>query len=455
MKDLAVFTMLDRLDEDVIMNTLPPSFVTGAPKRRRDSAFGRLMSSPAAAAVLSVIVAGGVLAGIILAGRFAGRTEPAPGETLPPTVTDAITDTVTESDTAETCPERIPTEGLAYALNENGTAYSVVGMGTATDTDIVIPSSHNRLPVRSIGVHAFSCEDDLTSIVLPDSIETIEWEAISRCPSLRSVTFGRGIEQVGEFAFLECEALTELRIADLTAFCHIEFTDEYANPLHYADKLYLNGVLVEELVIPEGTERVGDYAFAFYDKLTAVTFPASLERIGNQAFWHSSVTSVTIPEGLTTIGYQAFGHCTNLSALVLPDSVTELIAMAFAHCTSLAEVTLGAGPATVGDHAFFGCTALEAVHIREGLTHIGIAAFSDCSRLRELSLPTTLQSIAYRAFSGCDSLTTLHYGDTVAAWEAIPKDEGWSAFLPPFRIICTDGEVVFENGGVDRPGDKG
>ncbi len=450
MNGQAIFEHIQYIDEDLILEALPASWqAASGPAPRRKGAFGRLMSSPVAAVILSVIVAGGVLTGIILAGRM----EPDPGDTLPPTATD--TDTVTESDTIETAPERTPTEGLAYALTEDGSAYRVVGPGTATDADIVVPDTYNGLPVQIIGVHSFSCEDDLTSIVLPDSIKTIEWEAFSRCPSLRSVTFGRGIEQVGEFAFLECEALTELHIADIKAFCHIAFDGQHATPLQYADELYLGGVLVEELVIPEGTERVGDYAFAFYDKLTAVTFPASLERIGNQAFWHSSVTSVTIPEGLATIGYQAFGHCTNLSALVLPDSVTELIAMAFAHCTSLTEVTLGAGPATVGDHAFFGCTALEVVHIREGLTHIGIAAFSDCSRLRELSLPTTLQNIAYRAFSGCDSLTTLRYGDTVAAWEAIPKDEGWSAFLPPFRVICTDGEVVFEDGGVDRPGDKG
>lgn len=41
--------------------------------------------------------------------------------------------------------------GLEYTLNKDNEIYSVTGLGTCTDTDIVIPATYKDLPVTSIG----------------------------------------------------------------------------------------------------------------------------------------------------------------------------------------------------------------------------------------------------------------------------------------------------------------
>ena len=49
------------------------------------------------------------------------------------------------------------TEGLAYSLNTDGASYSVTGIGTATDTGVVIPSSLYLWPGKSGGLSGDDC----------------------------------------------------------------------------------------------------------------------------------------------------------------------------------------------------------------------------------------------------------------------------------------------------------
>ena len=77
---------------------------------------------------------------------------------------------------------------------------------------------------------------------------------------------------------------------------------------------------------------------------TVLTVPATLDsspvtEIAADAFAEQTkLTSVTLPDGLKKIGDDAFFNCTSLKTLALPDSVTSLTGAAFSGCTQ--EITL-------------------------------------------------------------------------------------------------------------------
>lgn len=77
-----------------------------------------------------------------------------------------------------------PSENLEFTLNDDGKSYSVTGIGTCTNTNIVIPKSYNGLPVTSIGKLAFYRQHSLTSITIPGSVASIGKWAFYYCTSL-------------------------------------------------------------------------------------------------------------------------------------------------------------------------------------------------------------------------------------------------------------------------------
>ena len=63
--------------------------------------------------------------------------------------------------------------GLILALDDDRTSYSVIGVGDSKDTDVIIPSTYNGLPVTSIGDYAFSGCKSIQNLTIPTSITTL------------------------------------------------------------------------------------------------------------------------------------------------------------------------------------------------------------------------------------------------------------------------------------------
>ena len=341
--------------------------------------------------------------------------------------------------------------GLIFA--DIGGSYSVTGY-EGTGSEVVIPETHNDLPVTNIGNSAFRF-----------------------CTSIVSVTIPYGVTSIGEDAFYGCDSLNSVYIADIEKWLAIDFACSSANPLCNGAALYLNGVLVTDLIIPTGVTGIGDYAFYGCDSLTSVTIPEGVTSIGGGSFEECTfLNSVIIPDSVTSIGDYAFRYCviesatmpshainyipqdslktavitsgdsigdsafyncTSLTSITIPDSVTSIGSHAFLGCA--AEITWGGAPTiteigsyafanysgksivipnsvmSIGSSAFSGCLALTSVTIPNSVTSISGNAFRDCTSLISVAIGNSVTSIGSSAFSGCTSLTSVTIPDSVTS----------------------------------------
>ena len=143
-------------------------------------------------------------------------------------------------------------EGLKYTSKGDGTCY-VSGIGTCTDTEIIIPNIYNGDIVTGIGAHAFRNCNTLTQIVIPDSVTIIGAEAFYYCTSLTNVSFGDSVKSIGDYAFVNC-GFTEIVIPD-------SVTDIGVGSFRLCRKL-------ERIVIPMSVISIRNYAFNNCPSLT-------------------------------------------------------------------------------------------------------------------------------------------------------------------------------------------
>ena len=88
-------------------------------------------------------------------------------------------------------------------------ANGVITGYTGTDTEISIPDEINGIPVTAIGAAAFA-SSDLVSVVIPDTVISIETEAFSGCEDLTHVTLPDSLASIAEKAFTGCSKLTSI-----------------------------------------------------------------------------------------------------------------------------------------------------------------------------------------------------------------------------------------------------
>ena len=265
-------------------------------------------------------------------------------------------------------------------------------------------------------VNYFVRKTKLKTLVIPDGVRRIGEGEFCKCSALTSITIPSSVTSIGDWAFSGCSGLTDVYYkGDLTEWSEIKFDGYLANPMCNANKLYIKGELLQgDIVVPKGTEKIGDYAFCNYSALTIITIPNSVTSIGSGAFQDSSgLTNIIIPDSVTSIGKNAFAGCSLLTSITIPDSVSSIGECAFWGCRGLVSVTIGNSVTSIGNNAFIGCRELTNVTIGNSVTSIGGSAFIGCSRMTSITIPNGVASIDGWAFSMCSGLTSVTIGNSV------------------------------------------
>ena len=380
-------------------------------------------------------------------------------------------------------------EGLDMVLISEG-EYTVSGIGTCTDTEILIPTTYNDLPVVSVEASAFLNNTAITSVVLPDGITSIGENAFNGCESLTSVTFGKNsqVSSIGPGAFNYCYSLESITIpesvtnigSDAFIYCYglrsvtfgenSQLTSIGEGAFNWCESL-------ESITIPASVTSIGEWAFVECYRLVEVwnlsklNITAGSEDNGYVGYYAKRVetepsesyvytdengyviyydgkvkalinyigneTKLTIPAGITEINGYAFSYCESLKSITVPDSVTSIGDGAFNWCESLESITIPDGVKSIGNHAFAGCSALESITIPDSVLNIGDSAFEGCTALESITIPDSVLSIGYSAFEECTALKSITIPDSVLSI-------GYSAFeeCTALKSITIPGSVL-------------
>ena len=300
-----------------------------------------------------------------------------------------------------------PSEGLTYELNSNLSSYTVTGIGTCTDSKIVIPSTYNGLPVTHIGDAAFY-NTYITSIRLGESIVSIGQMSFYNCYSLKNIYINENLSFVAPYGFYNAPISNVYYSGTVSDWCQISFGNYLSNPLNNAGALYFNNELATDLIIPNGVSSINELSF----------------------YKCTSIVSVTLPQSVKTIGASAFANCSNISNVYFNGTIDEWLKISFADYWSnplsneaslyiemekVTELCISNEHSTIKEYALSGCRSLISLYIAEGITEIGANAFSDCVNLRTIVVPNSLQKLGTYAFGNCQSLicTTIDNGSYI------------------------------------------
>ena len=339
---------------------------------------------------------------------------------------------------------------ITYVVNEDGETCMVGCTDTSISGTVEIPSELDGFTVTAIAPGGFANCQNLTNIILPETLTTIGVSAFMYSSvmemnipaSVTNIDFDSVLMQQNGPTF-GGPILQNFNVdEDNPVYCSVDgvlFNKEKTSLLAYP------AARVDNYNVPDGTIEIGPMAFAFsgavygpeYGKFEILSLPKTLEEIGAGAFSLSALSTLNIPASVKKISgdmqaqhMPSFWNCPLLKTInvdeaniayasqdgvlfskdmtyllhypegaqnveyKMPDSVTSVITGAFCEGSDGAEY------------------ALEKVICSSNLENIGVAAFQANFSIKEIDLPVTLHTVADYAFDSSNAITDVYYGGT-------------------------------------------
>ena len=208
-----------------------------------------------------------------------------------------------------------------------------------------------------------------------------------------------------------------------------------ASLTHY----YGNGGLV---VVPEDLTltEIGNFAFANFNYVAKTPEELEFDDAETSKQWYigeSTITKVILPEGIEKIGAYAFANLTGLEEIVLPSTLEAIEYGAFYGCSALQKVTFSgdnnlkiisksafescdlqgtlelSAICVISDYAFAGNQDLKGITTTDTLLSIGEYAFAGCKSLENVTITAEKVKYGPYAFTGCEALKSFYVNASV------------------------------------------
>ena len=277
-------------------------------------------------------------------------------------------------------------------------------------TSVTIPNS-----VTSIGERAFYLCSGLTSVTIPNSVTSIGYGAFRSCTGLTSVTIPNSVTSIGEYALENCTGLTSIEAP--AGFFDMPEGDGTGYTKILNQVTVIGGELTENGLL------LINHSYKTLQTLD-VSGVTNTEFVDEAFKGCYNLQQLVLPEGLQKVGYMMVAGCKNLQSIDIPASVEEIEQSAFEDCRSIQSITFGGAPAgapgrfnapaasasqlkKIGKWAFYNAHELQHLDIPEGVTEIGDGAFYGCTYLEDMTLPASIQAIGDNCFALCAKLTKI------------------------------------------------
>lgn len=220
----------------------------------------------------------------------------------------------------------------AYWSLENG-VLTITGTGPIDDC---MPESHwetldSRIHtviiepgITAIGECAFFRLENLKSVSIPGTVETIGIFAFQDCIGLEEVLMAEGTKEIRLWAFRNCASLKNFHMPDTVTDANGSiFTDCTAlETVHLSDALtsipegtFTHCSALKSFNIPKAATSIGASAFDGCRAITEFTIPEQITSLGYGAFSSSGIRELFIPPWLGSVDGMVFGSSENLQTL--------------------------------------------------------------------------------------------------------------------------------------------
>lgn len=259
----------------------------------------------------------------------------------------------------------------------------------------------------------------IEQVTIPDTVTKIGNEAFLHCENLQWVKIAEGskLKNIGAGAFSYDTKLDSIDLPDTV-------TNIEVNAFAGCSSL-------SEIKLPNMIKQIDENAFLDCDKISSINIPKSIidyslddsnwlknysiklgKIFGKSEGVNDTLKKVSFEDGVTDLTYQVCSGLAGLENVEIPDSVTKIHDSAFYDCPNLKQIVIPDSVTSIGSSAF-GKTGLTSVTIPDSVTEMSKSIFEECTQLSSVKLPAKLTTIPGRTFYGCSALKNIEFPDSV------------------------------------------
>ena len=297
----------------------------------------------------------------------------------------------------------------SYALPDgSGNLYYNTETGYITGADktvkdVVIPSQINGVKIVGIAPYVFANRSESGG-------------SVNENKTLQSVSIPATVEEIGDYAFYNCLAMSSLRFAS-------------------------NGNL----------KKIGICAFAFCSSLASLVIPEGIDSIGKNAFMNLGLKYLTVPGELDTNICMGYGTG-KLETVTFTGSYIRGRKVSwdgYKRVESMPgrtakKVIISEGVSEIEDYAFYWYDEIEEIVLPETMRSIGKNAFELCSNLKTINLPSNIQYIGEDCFSRCENVQIIDVSKAPDVFIEKRTCLTGMAVVPEALIRATNGKTSLE-----------